>query len=495
MTNYKTMEELCEIPVFRHFYDINQIPRGTFNEKQISDFLKNFGLSLGFDTVQDETNNVLIRKPASKGYENAPIVILQAHMDMVCEKKPEALHDFNKDPIPMCIEGDFITTGGKTTLGADDGIGVAYMMAILEDKELCHPELEVLFTTREEEDFGGALGVNLDSLKGKYLINLDHGVENQILCGSCGGTALELTLKNSYTQTDITIGKDGAEKYEGYKLWVKGLSGGHSGEDIHRGIGNANVLLARLLNSINDHVNCYLGHIEGGSTRSALPREASAVLLVDCEGKEEFENIVKTMSENFREEHGIVSPNIEIGIAKTDFKGRVLDKDSMQRLINILYLSPNGISEMNGAAGNVVESSDNIGIISMDEKQIRIIYEIRATYKSTQAYICEKIEKIARLSGAETRTFCDYPSWIYRHDCKLKELAYNVYRRKFDKEPQLVVVHAGIECGCFFKRGKELSAISIGPDCFGFHSPEERANIPSVKRVYEFLQEMLEEMK
>lgn len=493
---YESLGQLIrENRVIYHFAKLCEIPHPSFKEKRISDYLLGWAVNQGLEASQDEYHNVLIRKPATPGYENAPAVMLQAHIDMVCEKAPEVEHDFDTDPIRIQLDGDLLSTGGRTTLGADDGIGVAYGMAILEAEDTPHPPLEVLFTTAEEEDLSGAQNVDASSFKARMLINIDNAVEHELLAGSCGGIGVELALP-----AEIQPVPTGCLAYQ---LTISGLLGGHSGEDIHRGHGNANILLGRLLYACVKELPVRIGSLSGGSFRLAIPRDAQAVIYIPVDKKEKFKEIVEKTAAVFRREYEAVSPDFAVtvlgerGAGTGNAEIRASSPEAARRLVQALYLSPNGISEMNNAVPGVVESSDNVGELRLETTEGRfvIVYEIRASFDSTREYLYQKIQVLAELLGGTFRGFADYPSWSFNPHSKLREIASEVYQREFGEEIVTKAVHAGLECGCLMPKMPGLDAISIGPDAWGLHSPQERLSVASTDRVYWFVKKMLEEMK
>lgn len=482
---YDSLEQLLkENRVLYHFNELCKIPHPSFKEKRISDYLVKWAGERGLSAVQDHKWNVFITKPAAKGYENAPAVMLQAHIDMVCEKAPGVEHDFDRDPIRIRLDGDILSTGGRTTLGADDGIGVAYAMAILEADDIAHPPLEVLFTTAEEEDLSGAQEVDASSFKARFLINIDNAVEHELLAGSCGGMGAELSLPAGLLPRPA-----GTRACE---VSISGLPGGHSGEDINKGYGNANCLLGRFLYACLERFDYSAASVTGGSFRLAIPREASAVLLIPADRVGELKEIAAEMGEKFRQEYAAVAPELALTAAETDYAGETAaPPDAVRRLLTAIYLSPNGILEMNNSVPGVVESSDNMGVIRMEDGKFIITYEIRSSFATTREYLYQKLSVLADLLGGECRSFAEYPSWIFRQDSELRRLATEVYRREFGEEIKTVAVHCGLECGCLFPKLPGLDAVSIGPDAWGLHSPQERLSISSTDRVYHFLREIL----
>jgi len=485
------MDIFDEYDFFRCFREISSVPRKTTDEAGISDHLKNYCQGLGLDTVQDPFGNVIARKGASAGREAAPSVVLQAHMDMVYEKSASSSHVYGRDPLPLIIEGDTLSTGGETTLGADNGIGAAYIMALLADSELQHPALEAVFTTREEEDFGGADGLAKDAVSGRMLINLDHGADHQIVCGSCGGTAMRFVIPGEREK----IGGGQAV----CKVTVGGLPGGHSGEDIDRGIASAVMLLGRLLDGLSSDFGARLMSISGGTNRSAIPRSAEMMIAVPdggvCRaGDGELENAVKNFEKAVKREYGISCPGLYISAAKVDDvpeDAEAYTRGTAEKVVRALYLIPSGIIEMNGRFRGIVNSSNNIGTVRSCPESIELVNEIRAAYKSSLDEICRRIEIIAAMLGCSTEKFSGYPGWEFAEDSKLREIAAGVYRRMFSCDPEEVVLHAGIECGCLAEKYPGLEAISIGPNIHNMHSPSESLEISSAVRMYGYLKEIL----
>lgn len=485
--HYDSVEQLIETnPIWKNFALLCKIPHPSFGEKELSNFLLGWARALGLDAFQDKYCNLLIRKPATAGYEKAPTVMLQAHLDMVCEKAPNVEHDFQKDPILMQLDGDLLSTGGRTTLGADDGIGVAYAMAILEDESLAHPALEVLFTTAEEEDLSGAQGVDASTFSSRLLINIDNAVEHELLAGSCGGMGVELRFPIEPTPRradEVT-----------WEVKIEGLPGGHSGEDINRGHGNANVLLGRLLFACRQQFPLRVQNVMGGSFRLALPREASATIFLPDESVEKLQKTVEKFARQIRKEYGAVAPALSVTATQTINVSYGASDSATRRFLTALYLSPNGISEMNNAVPGVVESSDNLGEVRIEEDEFLLVYEIRASLETTREYIYQKIGLLAEAVAGKVCSFAEYPSWEFLPDSPLRQLTSRIYEREFQDAMRTLVVHSGLECGCFAPKMPGLDAISIGPDAWGLHSPQERISVSSSDRVYHLLVRLLQEI-
>ncbi len=473
-----------ELPLY-FFERISQIPRESGSEKGISDFLKGWAEGLGLWCVQDEGWNLIIKKPGSPGCVSLPPVILQAHIDMVCEKTPDSAHDFAVDSIPLKLDGDWLSSAAGTTLGADDGIGVALCMAALSSEELVHPPLEVLFTVQEESTFYGAEHVRWDLLEGRRLINLDHAVECEVLTGSCGGSGVEVALP--VERQEIAAGA------ACYALTLTGLPGGHSGEDIHRGHGSAIQLMTRVLLRLRSKFDASLISLEGGASRLAISRDAHAVVCASA-GIAELRGELQRLEAEFRREYQAVAPGLSLSLSKGPEQAACLTRQSLDRVLTGLALFPDGIQNMNGAFPGRVESSVNLGVLKTEASQFIMTAEIRGGYLSTVESIREKISVLSDALGGACRFFAGYLPWESRGDSPLRAAAVRTYRALFGAEMKAIVVHAGIECGCFLRQVPELDAISIGPDCESFHSPQERMSVSSAKRVWRLLKELLKNL-
>lgn len=477
---------LREHPVWKNFGLISKIPRPSFGEKALSDWLLAWSKDLGLEAVQDRWNNLLIRKPATPGKEACPAVMIQAHLDMVCQKAPGIIHDFDKDPIPLELEGDLISTGGKTTLGADDGIGIALAMAMLEAKDLAHPELEVLLTSAEEEDLSGALNVDASGFNARLLINIDNTVESQLVAGSCGGMGVELSLPAAEEPVE--------KELSAWRIELTGLPGGHSGGDIHRGLGNANVLLGRLLLDLQGHFPLRIQTIQGGSFRLAIPREASAEILTAPAQEALLRERLRYWEGIFQVEYEALPGTLRIGLTPATASATAPSQAASAALITSIILAPNGINEMNSALPGIVESSANLGEIFLLEERFRLIFEVRAAFDSTARFLESKLECLARQTGGSLRSFAHYPGWQYKLDSPLRDLVTALYQQEFQEPMETLVVHSGLECGCLTAKLPGLDAISIGPDTWGLHSPAERISVRSTERVYHLLRKVLAEI-
>ena len=483
----KNLEKVTGKRLFYHFEEISKIPRGSGNEKEISDYLLNFGKNLGLESIQDDALNIIIKKPASKGYENAPTVIIQGHMDMVCEKNNDKIHDFTKDPIELVVEGDYIYAD-NTTLGGDDGIAVAYAMAILEDNTLEHPAIEVLITTDEETGMTGANAVQGKHLSGKIVLNLDSEEEGKLWVSCAGGIRTQSVLPIEWI--------DKKKNTKEFAIEVKGLKGGHSGAEIHLERGNANKLMGRLLREVSKVVPFNLVSLNGGAKDNAIPREAIAIISVDASKEEKLNEIEAKVYEKIKAEFWKKDPDLNILISKNKEKvDKVFSDETTNKAISLSYLYPNGINTMSAEIESLVESSTNLGVVVTKENIIEYHSAVRSSVFSLKEEIVERNRCLTEVLGATFTSSASYPEWPYKIDSKIREICKDVYSRMYDKEPEVVAIHAGLECGILKERLGDLDMISFGPDIFDIHTPNEHLSISSACRCYDYVLEVLKEIK
>ena len=462
--------ENCEPKrVFYYFEELCKIPHGSGNTKQISDYLVSFAKEHGLEYVQDEMNNVVIYKPATEGYEDAPAVILQGHMDMVCEKRPDVDHDFTKDPLNISVKDGYVTANG-TTLGGDDGIAVAYGLALLESKDLAHPALEVLITVDEEIGLLGAEGFDCSVLKGKRLINLDSEAEGSLWISCAGGLSGISTIPVQRVEA------------EGQKAAVKitGLMGGHSGAEIDKKRANANVLMGRFLYSLQQD--------------NAITREADAELLV--EDINSVKACAEKLQKGFREEYagtdeGITVEITDLGVASA----KVLHPTSREKVLFFLMEVPFGIQKMSGSIDGLVETSTNIGIVKLGEDEFLGSSSVRSSVEAAGAALSDKICYLTEFLGGEYTVQGAYPAWEYRKDSPLRDQMVEVYEEMYGEKPNVVAIHAGLECGLFYKKIEGLDCVSLGPNMKDIHTSEEVLDIASTERVWKYLVKVLESLK
>ena len=468
--------------VFKYFEEISQIPRGSGNEKAISDFLYKFAKDLNLEVIQDEHLNILIRKPATEGYENCPGVILQGHMDMVCEKNKDVDHDFEKDPIDLRIIDDMIYANG-TTLGADNGIAVAMGMAVLASDDLAHPSLEVLITSDEEAGMTGAMNLNGELLKGKYIINLDSEEEGYLLVSCAGGNRSYVTLPLTYKPVD--------ENKQALLVEVKGLLGGHSGMDIVKQRANSNVVMGRILNLLD--VDYDLVEVNGGSKNNAIPRECEAKVVVDKKQVDAFKSSLSKIEEILKHEFTTTDPGLKLVVEETS-TDKVLTDECKSKAILLLNLIPNGIQTQSMDIEGLVESSTNLGVVKTLEDKMSFESAVRSSVATLRESINDKTKLLANSVGANIEITDGYPAWEYVKNSKLEHICVDVYEKLTGKKPIITAIHAGLECGLLLSKMNGAEAISMGPNMFEVHTPNEHVSISSIKNVWDYLVKVLESM-
>ncbi|WP_272508937.1 aminoacyl-histidine dipeptidase [Clostridium ganghwense] len=481
------LKDLSPNLVFKYFEDITRIPRGSGNEKAVSDYLVSFAKKHNLEVTQDDALNVIIKKAGSKGYENAPTVILQGHMDMVCEKNKEVQHDFEKDPIKLRVDGDFVKATG-TTLGADNGIAVAYCLAILSSDEIEHPPLEVLVTTEEETGMGGASSVKKENLSGKILINIDSEEEGELLASCAGGVRNRVKL--------LAEKESAKEGFTALQLKVKGLKGGHSGMEIDKERGNANKLIGRVLNDLNSNLELYIADINGGAKMNAIPREAEAVILVKDEEKKTLADTVIKWEDIFKNE--LKNSDSEVIVELEELNKKVentFTKVLGEKIINLLVLIPQGVQTMSMDIKGLVQSSTNLGVVTTTDTEITFESAIRSSVRSLKYEIVKRIESATKLVGAKMVLESEYPEWEYKADSYIRNVFINVHKDMYNKEPKVTAIHAGLECGLLKDILGDLDMISFGPNMYDVHTPEESLSISSTQRTFEYLLNVLKEIK
>ena len=475
------LKDLQPAEVWKHFHSLTQIPRPSGVKKQVSDFLADYGRSLGLETIQEEIGNVIIRKPASKGYENKPGVILQAHMDMVPQKNSDKVFDFEKDPIQAYVDGEWVRADG-TTLGADDGIGVAAAMAILADNTLQHPALEAFFTVDEETGMYGANALQGGVLKGSTLLNLDCETEGELYIGCAGG--VDTTATFHYSPVPVPEGD------VALRVTLRGLHGGHSGCDIHLQRANAIKLLFEFIKEAVSEYEARLAYIEAGTLRNAIPREAFAILTVPAEGKQELLELADFYEDLFIKEYDGIEDDIHLTVEDADVKALkgLLPEDTQDFLIHAITICPHGVYRMSTDMPGIVETSNNLAMISMDEQQIKVMCLSRSNIESRKEEFMEILDSCFRLAGADIEFSGSYNGWKPNPNSRILDTMQEVYKQTFPgKEPKVMVIHAGLECGIISTNYPGLDMISFGPTIVHPHSPSEAVNIKTVEQFYQFL--------
>ena len=468
--------------VFDCFAQVNRIPRPSKREEKMIEFLKSFGERLGLPTKVDEAGNVLITKPATPGFENRRTVVLQSHMDMVCEKNADSAFDFMKDPIEAYVDGEWLKAKG-TTLGADDGIGVAMQMALLEATDIPHGPIECLFTRDEETGLTGAAALKPGFMTGDYLINLDSEDEGQIFVSCAGGA--RTSAEFDFTEVPVPEG------YFGFRVEVKGLTGGHSGDDINKKRANANKLLVRFLLDAFKKYDLYLVDIQSGGLHNAIPREGFAVCAVPMADKEQVRVDLNLLAAAVEEEYSRTEPGVAFVLESAPVAGTAIDKDTTRRLLLALQAMDNGVFAMSQDLDWLVETSSNLASVRKEDGKVVINSSQRSSVASARENMSATVRAVFELAGACVVTNEGYPGWKMNPNSALLKVAVDSYRRLFSAEPKILAIHAGLECGLFSEKYPHLDMISVGPTLRGVHSPDERLHIPSVQKVWDHLLDML----
>ena len=478
--------ENCEPKrVFHYFEEICKIPHGSGNTRQISDYLVQFAKNHDLKYIQDEMNNVVIYKPGTAGYENAPTVIVQGHMDMVCEKRPDVDHDFTKDGLNLSVEGDYVSANG-TTLGGDDGIAVAYGLALLESDTIAHPPLEVFITVDEEIGLLGAVGFDCSVLKGRRFINLDSEAEGSLWISCAGGLS-------GISHIPVT-----RLEAKGEKLTVKisGLMGGHSGAEIDKNRANANSLLGKFLHGLDAKAGYELISVQGGQKDNAITRESIAELLTVKENVEAVKEYAASMQTAWREEYTGTDEGITVTVTEEgEQDAKVLHPTSKEKVVFFLVNVPYGVQKMSGTIKGLVETSTNIGILKTSENEVLGSSSIRSSVETARDALSVKIEYLTEFLGGEYERQGVYPAWEYRKDSPLRDKMVEVYEEMYGQKPNVVAIHAGLECGLFYKKMEGLDCVSLGPDMKDIHTSEEVLSISSTERVWKYLVKVLGALK
>jgi len=470
-------------PLWNNFADLNAVPRPSKKEDRVIEFIKNFGNKLGLETFEDEIRNVIIRKPATPGMENRKPIVLQGHLDMVCQKNNDTDFDFDTQGIDMYVDGDWVRARG-TTLGADNGLGVAMMMAILESKDIKHPAIDALFTIDEETGMTGALNLKGGILKGEILLNMDTEEDDEIGIGCAGG--IDVTANRSYNEEETPEGS------VGYTITVKGLNGGHSGMDIHKGLGNANKIMNRLLFNGFENFGLQIAEISGGSLRNAIPRESTAKVIVASMYDEAFVFDMQEIISDIKAEFKTMEPNLTIEITKSHLPKKVMDLGVQEGLIRGIYAAHNGVYRMSADIKDLVETSNNIARVIVKEGEITIQNLTRSSVESSKMDLANALRSAYELFGCEVTFAGSYPGWTPNVNSEILDLLVNIYEKQNGTKPNVAACHAGLECGILGTNYPGMDMISFGPTIHGAHSPDERASISSSKKFWKFVIEILE---
>lgn len=464
--------------VFYHFEEISKIPRESYNEKAISDYLVEFGKKLNLETYQDKYYNVILRRKASEGYEDAPGIIIQGHMDMVCEKENDSNHDFKKDPIDLVVDGNRLKAN-KTTLGGDNGIAIAMGMAILEDESIKCGTIELLATTSEEVDLNGALSLEPNILKGKMLINIDSEDEGVITVGSAGGVEIDILLPiEKETLTDVNL----------YTLSLEKLQGGHSGVEINQKRGNSNKILVEILHNLKALTDYSLVEVFGGSKDNAIPRSGKVILA----SSKDIKDIISKVADEVKAKYISFEPEMSFALETTTAKEiSVLSNKSLDSYIKTIEELPTGVNTWMKEYPEIVESSDNLAIVKTLDENINIIVSLRSSDPEVLKELREKISNILKENNALFEFSAGYPEWKFRAESKLRDKALEVYKKLYNEDMKVEVIHAGLECGAISQNYPDIDFISVGPNLRDVHTPSEYLEIDSTERVYNYVVELI----
>ena len=473
------IRNLSPKPLWNKFADLNAVPRPSKKEQGVIKFMKDFGASLGLQTIEDEVGNVIIKKPATPGMEDRKAIVMQSHLDMVHQKNSDTVFDFDTQGIQMYVDGDWVRANG-TTLGADNGLGVATIMAVLDSDTIAHPSIEALFTIDEETGMTGAIGLKGGLLEGEILLNLDTEEDDEIGVGCAGG--VDVTASGSYHQIP-------APKGQGYRITVKGLQGGHSGMDISKGLGNANKMMNRLLAANKDIA--HIASLAGGSLRNAIPRESTAIVVVATQDISEFVLQMEKLQFNPVEEYRLLEPDLTIETQKIDPPQMVMASKDQTTFINAVYASHNGVYRMSPAIKGLVETSNNIAKISVKDATLKIECLTRSSVDSSKDDMAATLTSVFELAGYDVDCSGYYPGWAPNMDSAILKVVESLYISLHGEKPNVAACHAGLECGILGQNYPKMDMISFGPTIKGAHSPDERASISSAQKYWKFVLEIL----
>ena len=474
--------ELKPASVFHYFNEICQVPRPSKKEEKIIAYLENFAQAQGLEWKKDEAGNILIKKPATAGLENLKTVILQSHIDMVCEKNSDSTHDFLNDPIETYIDGEWLKAKG-TTLGADNGIGMAAQLAVLAANDIQHGPLECLFTVDEETGLTGAFALKEGFMDGDILINLDSEDEGELFIGCAGGA--NTVAQFAYTEIDAP------QDYFFFHVAIKGLTGGHSGDDISKNRANANKLLNRFLSQISAKYDLYLCEIDGGNLHNAIPREARALCAVPMKHKEDVRIDMNIYTAEIENEFSVTEPNLRTELGSESPCAKAIDRDTVARLLQSVYAVHHGVYAWSQDMPGLVETSSNLASIKMVDGKIKIVTSQRSSILSSRKDMSQVVRSAFLLGGAEVTTGDGYPGWKPNPSSPILKVAIDSYKKLFGVEPKVKAIHAGLECGLFLEKYPHLDMFSTGPTLRGVHSPDERMHIPAVDKFWQHLLDVL----
>ncbi len=477
--------QLQPTSIWKNFAALNAVPRPSKKEERVIQFMVDFGTNLGLETVVDAIGNVIIKKPASPGMEDRKTVILQSHLDMVHQKNNDTEFDFDTQGIEMYVDGDWVRAKG-TTLGADNGLGVATIMAILESTDISHPALEVLFTIDEETGMTGAMQLDASLLSGEILLNLDTEEDDEIGIGCAGG--VDVSANRSYIE-EVT-----PEATEAFVVSIKGLQGGHSGMDIIKGLGNANKLMNRLLYDGYVSYGMRIHSLQGGSLRNAIPRESQAIIVVDAIHVEAFKDDLGTIIADIKEEYKHLEPKLTMELNPTSLPAKVMDLGVQEAFIKAVYAAHNGVYRMSPAIEGLVETSNNIARINLQNGEIEIACLTRSSVESSKWDLANALRSAFELAGFDVEFSGDYPGWTPNSESEILGIVDRIYQAKNGEKANIAACHAGLECGILSQHLPGVDMVSFGPNIRGAHSPDERASISSTQKFWEFTLHVLQEI-
>ncbi|WP_299707792.1 aminoacyl-histidine dipeptidase [uncultured Pontibacter sp.] len=471
--------------LWNNFADLNAVPRPSKKEERVIAFMKEFGQKLGLETIQDEIGNVIIKKPATAGMEDRKTVLIQSHVDMVHQKNADTDFDFDTQGIDMYVDGDWVKARG-TTLGADNGLGVASIMTLLASNDIEHPAIEALFTVDEETGMTGALGLKGGMLEADIMLNLDTEDDTELTIGCAGG--VDINASGTYQPEGIS------GDLKGYKVSIKGLTGGHSGMDIYLGRGNANKLMNRLLYQAAEKLGLRIGSIDGGGLRNAIPRESVAVVAIPTGEAGAFEKFVEELTTTLKTEHATSDPNLALTIEQVEAPAQVLPADYQAKLLRALYACHNGVYRMSPDIEHLVQTSNNMARVLVQDGKLTVQCLTRSSVDSEKMDLAAAIQSALELAGASVSLSGMYPGWMPRPGAGIVQLMSDLYKEKYNGEAHVNACHAGLECGIIGANYPEMEMISFGPNIRGAHSPDEKVQISSVQKYWDFLLDTLKQI-
>ena len=471
--------------LWNKFADLNTVPRPSKKEERVIKFMKDFGANLGLEVIEDEVGNVIIKKSATAGMEDRVTIVMQSHLDMVHQKNADTDFDFDTQGIQMVVEDDWVKAKG-TTLGADNGLGVATIMAILESTDIPHPAIEALFTIDEETGMTGAMGLKGGLLSGGILLNLDTEEDDEIGVGCAGG--IDVTATRTYEEEETP------EFKTGFEIRVKGLQGGHSGMQIHEGLGNANKIMNRLLFDGFENFGLRIAEIDGGSLRNAIPRESRAVVAIDAVHEAAFLSEMEDLGNTIKTELKTMEPDLEIVISKSDTPEKIMDLGVQEGLTRAIYAALNGVYRMSADIADLVETSNNVARVIVKDGHVKVGCLTRSSVESSKTDLANKLRATFELTGCEVACTGDYPGWTPNMDSSILKVLDTLYQKLNGEKAHIAACHAGLECGILGQNYPDMEMISFGPTIKGAHSPDERASISSAKKYWNFVLEILKEI-